>query len=149
LRIASTRGVLGAIGAPGAIGTIGALGLMVALALGHLHTYRRRPHDTQWREAARAAADALAPGMKIAVAPPYAVNAVRYYLRDTQSAEAAVAAGDYDAQDSDARNSHLEFLVVGDQWNAREKAAKLLAQYPHPLASFRGVRVYGRGTRAR
>jgi mannosyltransferase len=135
LRIPPMRGM--------ALGTIGALGLLVALALGHLHAYRQRSHDTQWREAARAAAVALAPGMKIAVAPPYAVNAVRYYLRDTQSAEAAVPTGD-----SDARDSHLEVLVIGDQWNARAKAAKLLVQYPHSLAGFRGVRVYDRGIRA-
>jgi hypothetical protein len=120
-----------------------AIGAMLALALGHLHAYRQRPHDTQWREAADAAAAAIAPGMKIAVAPPYAVNAVRYYLRDTQSAEAAVPAGD-----SAARDSHLEVLVIGDQWNARDKAAKLLVQYPHSLAGFRGVRVYDRGIRA-
>ena len=119
-----------------------AIGLAVALALGHLHAYGQRPHDTQWREAARAAAGALAPGMKIAVAPPYAVNVMRYYLRDTQAAEAAVPADDSDAGDSDEN-----VLVVGDQWNAREEAAKLLAQYPHQLAAFRDVRVYGRGTR--
>jgi hypothetical protein len=81
--------------------------------------------------------------MKIAVAPPYAVNAMRYYLRDTQAAGAAVPAGDSDARDSDAN-----ILVIGDQWNARDKAAKLLAQYPHPLAAFRDVRVYSRGTPA-
>ncbi|MFZ1119110.1 MAG: hypothetical protein WAN81_02680, partial [Candidatus Binataceae bacterium] len=119
-----------------------AIGLAVALALGHLHAYWRRPHDTQWREAARAAAGTLAPGMKIAVAPPYAVNVMRYYLRDTQAAEAAVPADDSQAGDSDEK-----VLVVGDQWNAREEAAKLLAQYPHLLAAFRDVRIYGRGTR--
>jgi hypothetical protein len=52
------------------------------------------------------------------------------------------------ADGSDAGDSDTNVLVVGDQWNAREEAAKLLAQYPHPLAGFRGVRVYGRGTRA-
>ncbi|HVA40257.1 MAG TPA: glycosyltransferase family 39 protein [Candidatus Binataceae bacterium] len=138
LRIASIRRT-----ALGAIGTIGAVGLSVALALGHLHTYRRRPHDTLWCVAARAAADALAPGVKIAVAPPYAVNVMRYYLRNTQAAGAAVPAGD-----SDAGNSDTDVLVVGDQWHAREKAAKLLAQYPHARAGFRGVRVYGRNARA-
>ncbi len=121
-----------------------AIALAVALALGHLHTYRRRPHDTQWLEAARAAAGALAPGMKIAVAPPYAISVIRYYLRDTQFAGAAVPADAFDANNSDT-----EVLVAGDQWNAREEAAKLLAQYPHSLAGFRGVRVYGRGSRAR
>jgi hypothetical protein len=115
-----------------------AIGLAVALALAHLYAYRRRPHDTQWREAARAAAATLAPGATIAVAPPYAINVVRYYLRDTKAAGAAAPADDFDAQ----------VLVIGDQWNARDKAAKLLAQYPHPLASLRGVRVQGRRTRA-
>jgi hypothetical protein len=112
----------------------------VFLALGHLHTYRRRPHDTQWREAARVAAVALGPGLKIAVAPPYAVNAMRYYLRDTQAAESAVPAAA-----ADTANPHIRILVIGDQWNARGKAAKLLAQFPRALAAFRGVRVCGRG----
>jgi len=116
--------------------------LTVLLALGHLHAYRRRPHDTEWREAARAAASALAPGMKIAVAPPFAVNVMRYYLRDTPTAGAAVPAGDSDARDSD-----MNILVIGDQWNAREKAAKLLAQFARQLAHFRGVQVYSRGAR--
>jgi hypothetical protein len=115
-----------------------AIGLAVALALAHLYAYRRRPHDIQWREAARTAAATLAPGATIAVAPPYAVNVVRYYLRDMKAAGAAAPVDASDAQ----------VLVIGDQWNARDKAAKLLAQYPHPLASFRGVRVQGRRTRA-
>jgi mannosyltransferase len=138
LRTASIRGA-----ALGQVGAIGAIGLTVVLALGHLHAYRQRPHDTQWREAAHAAAAAIAPGTKVAVAPPFAVNVVRYYLRDTQVAGAAIAAGDSDARDSDAK-----VLVIGDQWNGRAKTAKLLARYPHPLAGFRGVQVYGRGTRA-
>jgi hypothetical protein len=120
-----------------------AIGLAVALALGHLHAYERRPHDAQWREAARAAAAALAPGMKIAVAPPYAINVIRYYLRNTQFAGAAVPADSSEAADSDTN-----VLVVGDQWNARKETAKLLAWYQRPLAAFRGVRVYGRVTRA-
>jgi hypothetical protein len=45
-------------------------------------------------------------------------------------------------------DSDAEVLVIGDQWNARDKPAKLLAQYPHPLAGFRGVRVQARRTRA-
>jgi hypothetical protein len=120
-----------------------AVGLAVALALGHLHTYRQRPHDTQWREAAQAAAAAIGPGMKVMVAPPFAVNVVRYYLLDSQAAEAVIPAVDFEAERSGAK-----ILVVGDQWNGREKAANLLAQYPRPLAGFRGVRIYGRGTGA-
>lgn len=112
----------------------GAIGLMVVLALGHLHAYRRRAHDSQWREAAHAAASAVAPGAKIGVAPPYAVNVVRYYLRDTRSAGAAVPAGD----------SGAEILLIGDQSQARDNAPKLLAQYPQTLAAFRGVRMQSR-----
>jgi 4-amino-4-deoxy-L-arabinose transferase-like glycosyltransferase len=134
---------LGAWELPGRSTPAVAIGLAVFLALGHLHTYRRRPHDTQWREAARAAAVALAPGLKIAVAPPYAVNAMRYYLRDTQAAESAVPAGAADMADA-----HIRILVIGDQWNARGEAAKLLAQFPRLLGAFRDVRVYGRGAPA-
>jgi hypothetical protein len=78
--------------------------------------------------------------MKVMVAPPFAVKVVRYYLRDSRAAEAAVPAVEFDAERSGAK-----ILVVGDQWNGREKAANLLAQYPRPLADFRGVRIYGRG----
>jgi hypothetical protein len=81
--------------------------------------------------------------MKIAVAPPYAINVMRYYLRDTRFAGAVVPANSSDAGDSDTN-----VLVIGDQWNARDEAAKLLARYQRPLDGFRGVRVYGRGTRA-
>jgi hypothetical protein len=118
--------------------------LSVALALGHIYAYRRRPHDTQWREAAHAATQALTPGMRIAVAPPYAVNVVRYYMRHTPAAEAAVPAGDSAAETSDAK-----ILLVGDQWIAREKTAKLLARYSILLAAFRGVRVFADGPRRR
>ena len=134
---------LGAWELPGRSIRAVAIGLAVFLALGHLHTYRRRPHDTQWREAARAAAVALAPGLKIAVAPPYAVNAMRYYLRDTQAAESAVP-----AEAADTADAHIRILVIGDQWNARGEAAKLLAQFPRARAAFRDVRVYGRGAPA-
>jgi mannosyltransferase len=133
LRIGSTR-----------LAAIGAIGLSVALALGHIYAYRRRPHDTQWREAAHAATQALTPGMRIAVAPPYAVNVVRYYMRHTPAAEAAVPAGDSAAETSDAK-----ILLVGDQWIAREKTAKLLARYSILLAAFRGVRVFADGPRRR
>jgi hypothetical protein len=81
--------------------------------------------------------------MKVAVAPPFAVNVVRYYLRDTRAAGAAIS-----ASDSETRGSDVQVLLIGDQWNAREKAAKLLAQYSHVLAGFRGVRIYDGDVRA-
>jgi hypothetical protein len=133
----------------GATGVIIAIGLVVLLALGHLHDYWRRPHDTQWREAADTAAAAIVSGEKIAVAPPFAVNVVRYYLRHTPSAQDAIPANDFAAHNADAHNPAAQVLVIGDQWNAQEEVARLLAQYKHPIAGFRGVWVYGRGTRAR
>ncbi|MGZ6229080.1 MAG: hypothetical protein ACXWNE_13210, partial [Candidatus Binataceae bacterium] len=69
--------------------------------------------------------------------------AMRYYLRDTQAAESAVPA---DA--ADTADAHVRILVIGDQWNARGEAAKLLAQFPRARAAFRDVRVYGRGAPA-
>jgi mannosyltransferase len=135
---------LGAWEVPGAPARTLAVGIAVCVALLHLHAYARRPHDTQWREAARAAAAALAPGEKIAVAPPYAVNAVRYYLRDTPAAGAALP-----VDDPGARGGAVRVLVIGDQWNARAEVAKLLKGYPRPIAVFRDVRVCGRGAPAR
>lgn len=111
-----------------------AVALAVALAVAHVASYRRRPHDVQWREAAASAARAYAPGMKIAVAPPYAANVMRYYLRGTRFQQAVQASDD----------SEPDILVAADNWKANAKAAKLLARYSHPLFVFRGVRVYRR-----
>src|SRR6185437_6171997 len=58
-----------------------ALAIVSAFALGHVHAYERKPHDAQWREAATIAAAGTANNASIAVAPGYAVNVVRYYLR--------------------------------------------------------------------
>ncbi|MGZ6175132.1 MAG: hypothetical protein ACXWNB_04795, partial [Candidatus Binataceae bacterium] len=64
-------------------------------------------------------------------------------LRDTQAAESAVP-----AEAADTADAEIRILVIGDQWNARGEAAKLLAQFPRALAAFRDVRVYGRGAPA-
>jgi hypothetical protein len=116
-----------------------ALALAVALALGHVYGYRRRSHGIQWREAARSAAGAIEPGTTIAVGPPYAVNVVRYYLRDTAASNAAVP----------APNARARILIADDHWIERGKAAKLLPDYPRPVARVLGIRVLGRGTPAR
>jgi hypothetical protein len=114
-----------------------ALAFVLALALGHLYSYRHRPHGAQWREAAHTAADGLTLGAKIAIAPPYAVNVVRYYLRDSAAADAAVPAD----------GAKAEVLVIDEHWIAQGKAAKLLADYPRPVARLRGVRVQRRALR--
>lgn len=113
----------------------GAICLAVVLALGHIHAYRARPHGIQWREASRLAARDLAPGAMIAVGPPYAVNVVRYYLRNTPAAGAARPA----AEGIDTR-----VLIADERWIKRGKAAKVLPEYPETVARFRGVRVQHR-----
>jgi mannosyltransferase len=114
-----------------------AIGLAVALALGHVESYRHRPHGVQWREAANATIRMAVPGMKIAVAPPYAANVVRYYLRGTRFQPAIEPLDD----------SGADILVAGDNWNGGAKAAKLMARYSGPPLALRGVRVYGRSSR--
>lgn len=109
----------------------GALLVVIALSLGHLHGYDRKPHDTQWGEAAEIAASAAKPGDPIAVAPGYAVNVMRYYLRNGPDADAALSAlGDHHA---------AAVVVIADQGVSRATAATLDREYPHLLAHLRGV----------
>jgi hypothetical protein len=110
---------------------LAALALVVALAIGHVRSYDRKPHDTQWREAIQIARVSL--GEKngaIAIAPAYAVNVARYYLSELPGAAVAVRPFD-DAGDA-------AVAVIGDNTGA-EKAAVLARQYPILLAHPRGV----------
>jgi 4-amino-4-deoxy-L-arabinose transferase-like glycosyltransferase len=111
----------------------GALVVVVALSLGHIYGYDRKPHDTQWGEAAQIAASAAKPGDPIAVAPGYAVNVMRYYLRNRPDADAVLPAlGDYHT---------ATVVVIGDQGVSPAIARKLDREYPHLLAHPRGVMV--------
>jgi len=113
-----------------------ALGLTVALALGHVYEWRRKPHDSQWREAVRVALLSAAGGDSIAVAPDYAVNVVRYYLRGG-SLVSAVPAG----SDGTHANLTANIAIVADQGVAPGPRADLQRQYPDMLARLRGVAV--------
>jgi 4-amino-4-deoxy-L-arabinose transferase-like glycosyltransferase len=109
----------------------GALVVVIVLSLGHVYGYGRKPHDTQWREAAELAVSAAKPGDPIAVAPGYAVNVLRYYLRNGPDADAALPAlGDYHA---------APVVTVGDQGVPSAAASELDREYPHLLAHLRGV----------
>jgi len=108
---------------------LGLLALVVVLALIHVAGWQRKPHDAQWREAA-AVALPYARGGAIAVAPGFAVNVVRYYLR-TVPAEPFEHAGD------------APVLIIGDGADPT-KAAVLAREFPRPLAYLRGVVVRGR-----
>jgi 4-amino-4-deoxy-L-arabinose transferase-like glycosyltransferase len=53
---------------------------IVILAVGHIHSYSLKTHDVDWHEAARVAQASLRPDDTVAVAPPYAIEVVRYYF---------------------------------------------------------------------
>ncbi len=112
----------------------GAGALLAALALGHLYVYRERAHDILWREAARVAAAQVPAGATIAVGPPYAVNVVRYYLRDKMTSVGVIPANGVEA----------EILIAADGWLVGDEAAKLLREYPWTVAHVRGLQVRDR-----
>ncbi len=111
-----------------------AMGLLIALALGHVYTYNQNPHDAQWHEAATIAAAAIAPGGRIAVAPPYAVNVVRYYLRgDAVHSEAAIPA--------DARARGASIMIVAQGFRRFDVAGPHPSAGAAPLVRLRGIEV--------
>jgi hypothetical protein len=108
----------------------GALAIVAALAIAHFASYERKPHDAQWREAANAAAANMVAGGGLAVAPPYAINVARYYLRESRNPPAVYPAG---------RDSGANVVLIADTGVAPAQAAILSRRYPRPLAYPRGV----------
>jgi hypothetical protein len=119
---------------------VGATALTVALALGHVLAWNRKPHDSQWREAVQIAVTSIAsrnsfsyaPDAAIAVAPGYAVSVVRYYLRTSSPTQPAhpVNPGGSDP---------ASVVVLGDPGVAPGTAAAIERQYPRAPANLRGV----------
>lgn len=107
------------------------LALVVFLAMGHDYSYWRHSHDVQWHEALQAALAGT--GGPITVAPPYAVDVVRYYLHDLSN-DRAVEAG---AMKSAA------VAIVADSGVSRTEADRLAAAFPRLLTRLRGVIVLG------
>jgi len=103
------------------------LALVVLLALGHDYSYRRHAHDVQWREAVRAATETT--GRTIAVAPPYAADVVRYYLRDSRS--------DWLVEAGYANSATV--AIIADTGVSAAAAAHIAAAWPRLLMSLRGV----------
>jgi 4-amino-4-deoxy-L-arabinose transferase-like glycosyltransferase len=101
------------------------LALAALLALGHVYSYRRRAHDVQWREAAQAAAA----GRMIVVAPPYAADVVRYYLRASHS----------DSSVTPGPTKSANVAIVADSGVSPAEAAHLAAVFPHLQKQLRGV----------
>jgi len=122
---------LGIYSARGVPGQSVLLALVAVLALGHDHSYRQNAHDAQWREAVLAATSTT--GHTIAVAPPYAVDVVRYYLRNADS--------DWPVEPGVAKSAGV--ALVGDTGVSAAEAAHIAAEYPRLLMRLRGVIVRG------
>jgi mannosyltransferase len=103
------------------------LTLVPLLALGHVYSYQRHEHDVQWREAVQAAAGTT--GRTITVAPPYAADVVRYYLRDSHN--------DWSVTTGDAKSTAV--AIVADSGVSTSEAARIAATCPRLLMRLRGV----------
>jgi hypothetical protein len=113
---------------PGVATRFACLALVGALAIAHVYAYERRPHDTQWREAVQAAAAAT--DGAIAVAPPYAVGVVRYYLRDSPREWSVLGARD---------GSPAPVAIIAETGASTAEAAHVASGYPHLRVRLRGV----------
>jgi mannosyltransferase len=109
----------------------GALALVVVLALGHVATYDRKPHDYQWREAAQMACATIESGELVSVAPGYAVHVVRYYLPRNERASVVRASDD---------GVRTPLLVLSRQASPSQRKS-LIRQYPRVRARLRGLSV--------
>jgi hypothetical protein len=152
---------IGIVELPAQSARVGAIVLAVALALGHVVAWDRKPHDAQWREAAQVAVTSIIAttsgtsegsgnsqnfktsksstlsGATLAVVPGYAINVVRYYLGATPELELAHPA-------ATSGRDPAPVIIIGDQGVAPQTAAALDREYPRLLAHLRGVVVRGR-----
>jgi mannosyltransferase len=103
------------------------LALVTLLSLGHDYSYWRSPHDVQWREAVRAATGTTGP--TVAVAPPYAADVVRYYLRESRK--------NWSVETGQAQAATV--AIVADSGVSGADAARIAAACPRLLISLRGV----------
>jgi mannosyltransferase len=123
---------LGIWKAPGGAAQTALMVLVVLLSLGHDYSYLCHPHDVQWREAARAAT--VNTGGTIVVAPPYAADVVRYYLRESRG-EWLVEGGP---------QTSATVAIVSDSGVSPAEAARMTTIFPRLLLRLRGVIVRGR-----
>jgi 4-amino-4-deoxy-L-arabinose transferase-like glycosyltransferase len=113
----------------------GALAIIFGLSIGHIVSYARKPHDTQYREAVASADAALKPGEAMTVLPPYAIEVVRYYLPADQRDRTVPY---------DASSANTAVLILADQNLAPEAAESYRKDYPQTVARLRGVTVMRR-----
>jgi hypothetical protein len=126
---------LGIFAIPDLRAAMGALAVVVALSLGHIHSFNAKPHDTEWREAARFAVARLEPGQTLAALPAYSVEVIRYYLPPTDRIRAVrFVRGQHDSAVLVMRDSALKPAI----------AAEVRSAYPRVIARLRGVTVRAR-----
>jgi mannosyltransferase len=112
-----------------------ALALVLALSIGHVHSWNRKPHDDDWRGATRIAAQRLAPSQTMTALPAYAIDVVRYYLPAPARARAVRV---------EQANDDCAVLLAPANLHAHPRAKAILKRYPRVVARARGVVVRGR-----
>ena len=105
-----------------------ALAAIVALSLGHIWNYARKPHDIQWREATAIALKNLAPGATLSARPAYAVEVVRYYLPLSE-------------RDRAQRAGNPVVMLLEDRTGGATQHPALHRDFPLTIARLRGVAV--------
>jgi len=108
-----------------------ALAAIVALSLGHIFSYARKPHDIQWREATAIALEHLPPGATLGARPAYAVEVMRYYLPPAQRARAQ-------------RGGNPSIVLLEERGRGDAGHAALRQEFPVTIARLRGVAVLER-----
>jgi mannosyltransferase len=107
------------------------LALAALLSVGHVYSYRSHVNDVQWREAVQAAR--AINGRTIAVAPPYAADVVRYYLRDSDNP--------WSVTPGYAQSASV--AIIADSGVSPAETAGIATAYPRLLMRLRGVIVRG------
>ncbi|MGO9603783.1 MAG: hypothetical protein ACLQAT_10370 [Candidatus Binataceae bacterium] len=106
------------------------LAIVVAVSLGHIAVYDRKPHDAEWREAALLGAANLHPGETMTAVPSYSISVVRYYLPPP----------DRDRTINFVRGSEeASVVLLRDHGVAPVVEKAIHAEYPIELARLRGV----------
>ena len=100
------------------------------VTIGHIYSYSLKTHDVDWREAARVAQPRLRPDNTVAVAPPYAVEVVRYYLDPPLRG---------DAVGYNPASAHSAIAILADHGSNAAMVARMRRDNPVILSRARGV----------
>lgn len=107
-----------------------ALAIAVVMSLGHVWSYDRRPHDTQYAEAITAARATLKSGESMTVVPTYAIEVLKYYLPPNEQALAI-------RYQPGAPQASV--IIMGEQNLSPHMAAAIRHDYPRVIKQVRGA----------